>query len=387
MKKNVWASIHKLLKMGLLSYLLLLSTRSGITGVTVTHATSSRCGFCTPTPTATAAPTPTATTAPTPTATQPPTATPSPQVQPNPTKVVVPVSTITAETPTPATPTSTPASATTTAATVTPDQTAMTSTDATPANQQSQGAGDAGFNMFVMPLSIGVPLFLFSGAILWLLWRRQTSQPKPALQGISRNGQAPRWISSREMQSNLETSQYASSDIFASGVSGASGGAEVFPMLGSTQPNASSAIFAPGVLGASGGVEVFPMLGSTQPILSSQPAYASSDLHPMLTTFPQQTVTQSSNNAVSYPQNGILQSLLMDSINLPSQLTAARDSNTNGQMLLLATAPTALMDTPALSMSPPPLVSAVRPPSIGDDPMLEVMMRQAQTGLFALTGR
>jgi len=292
-KKNVWVSIHRLLKMGLLSYLLLLSTLSGITGVIVTHATSSRCSFCTPTPTATTAPTPTATTAPTPTATTAPTptattaptptATPSPQVQPNPTKVVVPVSTVAAETPTPATPTSMPASATTTAATVTPDQTATTSTDATPANQQSQGAGDTGFNMFIMPLSIGVPLFLFSGAILWLLWRRQKNQPKPALQGISRNGQAPRWISSREMQSNLETSQYASSDIFAPGVSGASGGVEIFPMLGGTQPNASSAMFAPGVLGASGGVEVFPMLGSTQPILSSQSAYASSDLHPMLT--------------------------------------------------------------------------------------------------------
>jgi hypothetical protein len=173
--------------------------------------------------------------------------------------------------------------------------------------------------------------------------------------------------------------------MFAPGVSG---GADGFPMPGNIQPNASSDMFAPGVLGATGGADGFPMLGNTQPNASSKLAYyASSDLHPMLTTFPQQTLTMSSNNVVSYPQNGILQSLLMDSINLPPQLTAARDSSSNGQMLPLAAAPTALMDIPTLSMSPLPMASAVCPPLIEEDPMLEGIMRQAQTGLFALKGR
>ena len=418
MKTNIWANIYKVLKMGLLFYPLLLCSFSSLTNVAVTHAMGSACILlCPPTPTPTPKPAPTPTPAPkptpaptpTPAATQPPKATPPPQVQPNPTTVVLPTSTIAAETPTSATPTSTSVSATVTAVAITPDQT-TTTTDATSTNQQSQGAGDTGFNMLIMPLSIGIPLFLFSGAILWLLWRRQRNQHKP----ISRNGQAPRWISSREMQSNLEASQYASptmvtpgvsggadvfpmmgstqpnasSAMFGPGVSGAPGGADVFPMPGNIQPNASSDMFAPGVLGASGGADVFPMLGNTQPNASSKLAYyASSDLHPMLTTFPQQTLTISSNNVASYPQNGILQSLLMDSINLPPQLTAARDSNRNGQMLPLAAAPTALMDIPTLSMSPLPLASAVCPPLIEDDPMLEGIMRQAQMGLFALKGR
>jgi tRNA A-37 threonylcarbamoyl transferase component Bud32 len=76
-KKSIWASIYKALKMGLLSYALLLCSFSGITGVAVTHAMSSVCILlCPPTPT--------------------PAPTPIPLVQPNPTTVVLSTSTITA---------------------------------------------------------------------------------------------------------------------------------------------------------------------------------------------------------------------------------------------------------------------------------------------------
>jgi len=269
-----------------------------------------------------------------------------------------------AGTPTAATPTSTPASATATPVTVTPNQTATARTDATPANQQSQDAGDTGFNMLVLSLGVGTLIFLLSGAMIWFLWKRQKNQHEPVLQGISRNAQAPRWISSREIQSNLEVSQYASSAVFAPAVSGAYGGT-----------------------GASGGGEVLPMLGSTQSMPSPQLAYTSSDSRTMMTAFPRPMLTMPSKNAVSYPQNSGLQSLLMDSPNRPLQLTEAGGSDNNGQILPLAAPLTALIDAPSMSVSPSQLEPTVGPPAIEDDPMLGAVMRQAQMGLFALSGR
>jgi hypothetical protein len=365
-KKNLWASIYKALKMGLFSYALLLSTFSGITGVTVAHAMSSGCIllFCPPTPTpdptSAPMPTPDPTSAPTPIATQTsiatqaPIATSSPQVQPNSTRVVLPVSTITMGTLTPVTPTSTPGNATAIAATVTPNQTAVITTDITPTKRQSQDAGDAGGNMFMQSLSIGILIFLLTGGMLWLLWRRQREedQHKLGLQGISRNAPAAaRWVSSRELQSNIDGSQYA-----------------------------SSAILAPGV---SGGAGVWPMPSSTQPMSSSQSAYASSNPYPMMNTFPQQMFTMSSNNVANYPQNDILGSPLMGSL----PLTETRDSNKNGQMSLLTSPPTPLMNTPAQSMSSSLLSPEVSPPSVEDDPMLRAAMQQAQMGLFTLPDR
>jgi len=278
-----------------------------------------------------------------------------------------------AGTPTSATPTSTPASATRTTVTVTPNQTTTARTDATPANQQSQDAGDTGFNMLVLSLGVGTLIFLVSGAMIWLLWKRQRNQHEPVLQGISRTAQAPRWISSREIQSNFDASQHASSAAFAPGVSGASGGAEVYGVSGGT--------------GVYGGAEVLPMLGSTQSMPSPQLAYTSSDPHTRMTAFPRPMLTMPSNNAVSYPQNSGLRSLLMDSPNLPLQLTEAGGSNNNGQMPPLAAPLTGLIDAPTISMSFSQLEPTVDPPSIEDDPMLGSMMRQAQMGLFALSGR
>jgi hypothetical protein len=116
-------------------------------------------------------------------------------------------------------------------------------------------------------------------------------------------------------------------------------------------------------------------------------AYTSSGPHTRMTAFPQQMLTMPSNNAVSYPQNSGLQSLLMDSPNLPLQLTEAGGLDNNGQMLPLAAPLTALIDAPTIPMSSSQLEPTVDPPTIEDDPMLGVVMRQAQTGLFALPGR
>src|SRR5260370_5195469 len=200
--------------------------------------------------------------------------------------------------------------------------------------------------------------------MICFLGKRKRTHHEPVLQGISRSAQAPRWISSHEIQSNLEVSQYASSAVFAPAVSGAYGGT-----------------------GASGGGEVLPMLGSTQSMPSPQLAYTSSDSRTMMTAFPRPMLTMPSKNAVSYPQNSGLQSLLMDSPNRPLQLTEAGGSDNNGQMLPLAAPLTALIDAPTIPMSSSQLEPTVDPPAIEDDPMLRPVMRQAQIVRFALSRR
>jgi hypothetical protein len=207
----------------------------------------------------------------------------------------------------------------------------------------------------MLSLSVGIPIFLLTGGMLWLLWKRQRSQHKLGLQRISRKAPAPRWISSRALQSNIDASQYESSAIFASGVSGGAG--------------------------------VSPMLDSTQTMSSPQSVYAPSNPYPMMNTFPQQMLTMSSNNIANYPQNDALRPPLMGSPNLPLRLTEARDSNKNGPMSLLTSPPTPLIDTPTLPISPSPLVPDVSPPSVENDPMLAAVMRQAQMGLFTLPDR
>jgi len=187
--------------------------------------------------------------------------------------------------------------------------------------------------------------------MLWLMWRRQTSQHKPALQGIPRNAQAARWMSSSGRQSPLDASPYASSAILAPGVS-----------------------------------EVLPLLGSTEPMPSPQLTDIPHDPRLMRTAFPQHMLTMPLNNAARSLQNDDSQSLFMDTLNLPLQLTEARESNKNGHMLPLAPPPTAWMDTPTASM-PSSLPATIQPPSIKDDSMLESVMQQAQMGLFALSGR
>lgn len=279
MKKNLWAGIYKTLKMSLLSCTLLLYMFNGITSVTVAHAMSSGCILllCKPTPTPTPAPTPMPTPIPTSaplpisTPTQPPQAAPSPGGRPNPTKVALSSPTTLAETPTSVTPTSTPVSATATVGTISPNDTTTARVDATSTSQQSQEAGDTGFNLPMLFFGVGIPILLLTGGMLWFLWRRQAKQHKPAM---SRSGQAPRWISSREIQSNLDTIEHV-----------------------------SVTRFAPEVARASGGAGVVPMLGSTQPMLSPQQAYTSGDPYPMMAAFSQQMPPMSLNNAASYPPN------------------------------------------------------------------------------------
>lgn len=207
-----------------------------------------------------------------------------------------------------------------------------TRADAISANQQLQGAGDAGFNIPMLSFGVGAPILLLVGGMLWFLWRRQTNQHKPVLRRISGNGQASRWVSSREIQSNLDTVEHASPIIYnTSGVSGASRGAGVLPMLGS----------------------------SIQSMSSPQHAHMFNDSHTMMTNVPQQMLPMSSNNVANYPQNRSLQSLPMDSLNWsPVQQIEARESK-NGQMLPFAA-------VASLSISPPQLPT----PSTKEDPEL-----------------
>jgi hypothetical protein len=128
---------------------------------------------------------------------------------------------------------------------------------------------------------------------------------------------------------------------------------------------------------------------SIQPMLSPQPTYpTTSDLGPATAPFSREMLTASLNNGASSAQNGS-RPLLTDTSSLPPLSTGARATNRNGQTTPL---PPARMDTPPPSMSSLPPVSPMsplttHPPSIKDDPMLEEVMRQAQMGLFILSGR
>jgi hypothetical protein len=174
-------------------------------------------------------------------------------------------------TPAAVTPTSTPESAIAGVVT-TADNTSMTTTS-TSSNQQLQDGEDKNTNLFMLPFGIGIPLFLFSGGMLLLLWRRMISQPKPVLQTTSRNAQAYPWMDRREKH----------------------------PILKSPQSISFGALAAR--------VAAFPTVGMGAP--------------PML----------------------------------------------------------------SLPVTPPTPLSAIQPPLINDDPILEEIAWQAQTGLFVLLGR
>ncbi len=216
MKKNRWASIHKVLKIGLPFYALLLFSLSSISSIGVTHAASSLCLplLCTPTPTPTPTPmpTPTPTPMPTPTPTPMPTPTPTPQVQPTPIIYVPPVEPTPTDTPTPVTPTATPVTATATTVTVNPNKTTTTKTDTTSANEQPQGTGDKGINIVMISLGVAIPVLLFTGGMIWLLWRRQANQYNPAIQGQGAllNAPASPWMNNHVMLPNADPFPYAS---------------------------------------------------------------------------------------------------------------------------------------------------------------------------------
>jgi hypothetical protein len=342
MNTNRWACITKFLQISVLASTLLLSSLSAITSLAVSPTKSPKCSrhpqLCTPAPMLIATP--------------PPNTVPTSQVQPHPTHGMLPASTPTAGTSLAAT----PASAMATAVPIAANQRTKR-TDATATNQQSQGRADQGFPLFLLSLGVGVALFLLSGAMLWLMWRRQTDQRQPVLQGMSYHARAPRWMNSRRIQLSPDASQYALSAVFASGVS------ERTLPLGSTEPVSS------------------PQLGSPP----STPGL-------MRTAFPQHLLRIASNNAARSLSNGDLESRPTASLNLPVQPTEAGASNHNGHTLPPVPPSTALVETPTTSLPSshslsPVLPAAVRPPFIKDDPVLEAIMRQAQMGLFVLLGR
>jgi len=366
MVKSVRASIQsvlrKILKIGLLAYVILLFSFIGIKGsIQTSYAMKSTSlqvlvplDTTTPiaTPTPTPAPTPTPTPAPGPT--QPPQATPIPPVGPIPTDVPsVPID----GTPVDATPTptSTPGSATPTTVVAISTATATVAVSTTPPLLQS--ADNKGINALTLSLALGVgaPLLLISGGTFWLLLRWQINRRRLVL---DMPAQASPWISSYEMQSSFYALQSASGAVNS-----------IIPSTGAS------------------GVSI-----SAPP---TQPTYTPSDLRPVTMAFPQQMLTMHSNGIADYPLNGDLRPFPIDSLDLSLEVTRAIESNGNGHMPLLPNSPTALIDIPTSFMpSSPPISQAIpalprigQPPSIKDDSVLESVMRQAQLGLFALPGR
>jgi len=231
---------------------------------------------------------------------------------------------------------------TTVIVTVTPHTTGRTNITST------NHTADQGFNPVLLSLGVGIPLLLATGGIFWLLWRRQAQQYKP---GTYPNAQVTPWMNNYAASPTLDPQYASSSATFASGASGALSTA------------------------------------STQPILLPQPTYTTtSDLHPAA-PFSREMLTASLNNGASAAQNGS-QPLLIDTPSLSPLSTSARAANKNGQITTTPLSP-ARMDTPPPSMSSLSPISplAIHPPSIKDDPMLEEVMRQAQMGLFILSGR
>jgi len=226
-------------------------------------------------------------------------------------------------------------------------------------NQQPQivGDGSKGMNIFMFSLSFGGPLLLVCGGMLWLLWRRQMSQHHPALQRASRNTQASLWMSSHEMDSNIDALHY---------ITGASGALPIAVL-----PETPS----------------IPTPISQLPF--PQPAYTPSRLPSITTPFPLEMFITPSNEAAHYPEADELLPWSMHSLDLPRQLTKAGKSNQYQQMLPFAAPP---MTSPDISTSFSPFVTpvvslAIQPPSPKDDPFLGEVMRQAQTGLFIVLGR
>ncbi len=270
----------------------------------------------------------------------------------------------------------------------------MTNADA---NQQSQGAGDKGINIFALSLGVGAPLLLVTGAMLWLLWRRQTNQYQPAGQGISRNTQAAPWANNNAQaapwaNNNAQATPWANNNTQATPWANNNTQATPWANNHEVPPTPDISQYASSTPLAPGMPETLPMLGSTPPMPFPQVAYTPSDLRPITSAFPQQMLTMSSSNGASLAQNGDLVPLPMDTLNLPPQSSRARAATKNGQKPTTPAPSAALMDSLIPSMpSPLPIVPvpplAIQPPSIQEDPVLEEVMRQAQTGLFALSRR
>lgn len=258
MKKSTWVSFHAAFKMSWLSATLILYSFGSFTSMAVTSAASSMCPShlqsCnpspSPTPTSTPNETPVSTAinhpSPTPTAINYPSPTPTainhssptpistpnetptplpkgtplpfPQVQPDPTTAMLPVSTGIVEMPSPVPSTS----STAIAGIMTSNQT-TTERDPTLTNQPSQGTADQGMNLLLPPLVVGAPFLLLSGALFWLLWRRQTSQRKSVPQAQSGNARTSARMSSREIQTPFTLPEFGSSLALVPSVSVVSG--------------------------------------------------------------------------------------------------------------------------------------------------------------------
>jgi hypothetical protein len=234
------------------------------------------------------------------------------------------------------------------------------------------------------------------------------------------NAQASPWMNNYEMPTSPHMSQYAPPNALAPGMSGA------FPMLGNTQ------------------AMPFP-----QP--ASAPAYTPSDLRPMTAAFPRQMLMGTNNGnssaqngdlqplpmdafSLSPQSNGagvshidgqtpfppaqptplldtatpFMPSSLPEWMNTPIPSTPSllpEWMNTpipsisspllEGMNTPIPSTPSLLpewMNAPIPSISSPLPVATVtsptmQPPSLKEDPMLEEVMRQAQMGLFVLSGR
>jgi len=181
------------------------------------------------------------------------------------------------------------------------------------------------------------------------------SQPKPVLQTASRNAQAYPWMDRREKHPILKFPQSISFGALAARVAA----------FGKTQ---TSSIHMP----------------------FSELAHTPSNLHPMTTNFPEQMLTMLSDAAATatYPQNGHVQPWPTHTL----KETRVRESNENKQMPTPPALPRVEMgkSTPpmlSLPVTPQIPLSAIQPPLINDDPILEEIAWQAQTGLFVLLGR
>jgi hypothetical protein len=222
-----------------------------------------------------------------------------------------------------------------------------------------QNTDNQGINAFMLPLVLGVaaPLLLISGGGLWLLVSWQINRHKLALQEAS---MASPWVNNYGVQPSLQAFQSAS-------------GAAL-----NTLPSSTS---LPGT---------FPV-----PTSATQPAYAPSDLRPAMMAFSQQMLTMHSNGLGDYSPNGDLQPVPIDVLDPSFTVTRAIESNDNRSIPLPPDSPTVLGNTPTSYIpSTPPLSSDrstlpvdIQPPAIKDDAKLELIMRQAQLGLFALPGR
>jgi len=185
------------------------------------------------------------------------------------------------------------------------------------------------------------------------------SQPKPVLQTIYHNAQAYPWMDRREKHPILKFPQSISFGALAARVAA----------FGRTQ---TSSIHVP----------------------FSKLAHTPSNLCPLTTNFPEQMLTMLSSTAATatYPQNGHAPPSPTHTLNLPLKETRVRESNQNKQMpasSALATVGMGKLILPMLSLPVTPSISlsAIQPPLIDDDPILEEIAWQAQTGLFVLLGR